>query len=492
MAEKSGSADAGEAGASLKKTALVLIHGMAERRPMEALWAFVRAAWIGDSMLVGPRAAEVYSKPDKITGSFELRRITTRHPVGGGARVDFFEFYWAHLMTGTTVASVTSWAVGLLFRRPASVPAPLLPFWLSGLVLFLGSLGVVLLTAVPEGLRPGWVPPWIWPWALALSVLGGLISAHRLAPVAGDAARYLSPVPENVAARQAIREAGVDLLAKLQATGEYDRVILVGHSLGAVIGYDVLTFAWGRIDKEAFFATHAAAPAAMAALDALERAALALITAPAADLGARRMAYRTAQRDYLATLAGLRYDGRPLWLVSDFVTLGTPLSKAEILLAEDAAALERKKELREAPCCPPWLEERSPPRFSFFFRDPSVRAPHHAAVFGPTVWTNVFFDTKLLVFGDVIAGPVAPLFGRGVLDVKLPIAGPFFRHLHYWKKPMAEPPPCWIRALRRAINLAGHDEAELWSGEHDRPVLRAECLPEEIAPVARPGSGRSP
>jgi hypothetical protein len=151
------------------------------------------------------------------------------------------------------------------------------------------------------------------------------------------------------------------------------------------------------------------------------------------------------------------------------------------LLADDAAALERKKELRETPCCPPWLEKKAPPRFSFYLRRP-VRAPHHAAVFGPTVWTNVFFASKFIVFGDIIAGPVARLFGPGVLDVRLPIGGPFFRHLQYWAKPMEQPSRYWIRALRRALNLRYHDEVTLWDNEIDSDIVRAERLPEQIAP----------
>ena len=86
-----------------KKVAVVVIHGMGEQRPMDTLRGFVQAVWLNDPELVDVRTNQIYSKPDKITGNFELRRITTRHPKGGGHRVDFFEFYWAHLMTGNTI-----------------------------------------------------------------------------------------------------------------------------------------------------------------------------------------------------------------------------------------------------------------------------------------------------------------------------------------------------------------------------------------------------
>lgn len=474
--------EAKEAGRA-KKIALVVIHGMGEQRPMETLWGFVGAAWIRDQDLVDERSDAIYSKPDKITGNFELRRITTRHPKGGGQRVDFFEFYWAYLMTGNTVHGLLSWAFELLFRRPASVPKVLRPLWLSGLAVVVASLIVAFLAWLPESLRPAFVAPWVWPWALALGGAGGLFAAWWAAPVAGDAARYLSPTPDNVAARQAIREAGVDLLTKLHASGEYDRIVVVGHSLGSVIGYDVLNFAWGRIDKEAFWQTHGAEPRAMAALEAVEKAGLTLSEANREALGAARLAYRAAQRDYARILTGIQWQAAPLWLVSDFVTLGSPLSKAQMLLAKDLRDLDRKKALREAPSCPPWFEKKKPPRFSFDMRKP-VRAPHHAAVFAPTVWTNLYFASRLLVFGDVIAGPLAWLFGRGVLDVRLPIGRPAFRHLDYWKAAHGGPASPAVRALRRAINLRGLDEARLWGEQAEADEIRAERLPDRVGPSA--------
>ena len=208
----------------------------------------------------------------------------------------------------------------------------------------------------------------------------------------------------------------------------------------------------------------------MTALNALEKASAALTDPAPTDVGGLRTAYRAAQRDYAGVLATVPYDGRPLWLVSDFVTLGAPLSKGDILLAKDAAELDLKKGLREVPCCPPILEKKSPPRFSFPLREP-VRTPHHAAVFGPTVWTNIFFDSRLLVFGDVVAGPIARLFGRGILDVQLPIEGLRFRHLDYWAEPASTPPRYWIRALRRAINLRLLDDPALWADYANASVV---------------------
>ena len=62
--------------------------------------------------------------------------------------------------------------------------------------------------------------------------------------IVGDAVYYLDPAPANIQRRQEIRAKGVEILNKLHASQEYQRIILVGHSLGSVIGYDMLTYAW--------------------------------------------------------------------------------------------------------------------------------------------------------------------------------------------------------------------------------------------------------
>lgn len=84
------------------------------------------------------------------------------------------------------------------------------------------------------------------PYTLISVVLFLLLSAAQgfLLYYVGDAARYLSPSPENIALRQRIRTDGVALLRRLHESGEYDRIVVVGHSLGSVIGYDMLTALW--------------------------------------------------------------------------------------------------------------------------------------------------------------------------------------------------------------------------------------------------------
>jgi hypothetical protein len=459
---------------SKRKTAVIVIHGMGEQWPMETLRGFVDATWRYDKDLNESWSkGETYSKPDAITGSFELRRLTTRYwkPRPGDddplRRVDFFEFYWAHLMQGNSMGAVMSWLVRLLVRSPRQVPRRLLGGWIAGLLILVASLALALLAALKPDFTHFGIPTWAW---ALLATVGGGISALWLRPVAGDAARYLSPSPGNIAARQMIREAGIDLLAKIQNTGEYDRIIVAGHSLGSVIGYDILNYAWGRLNRKALIAAHRDNPGCQAALAQLERAADKLENAK--DSGLALCAFRNAQRVYRAELARTG-DAPPVWLVSDFVTMGSPLSKADVLLAKDHQDLDARIALRDQPACPPQSEQGD--RVCFTYKSDGERIPHHGAVFAPTIWSNIYYPNLLGLIGDFISGPVAPLLGPGIRDIRLPIGAPVFRHLSYWAH--ADKEGAAIRALRHALNLRDRDENAIWGlMGHNLPV-RAERLP---------------
>lgn len=479
-----------------KRTAVVVVHGMGEQRPMETLWGLVQALWTCDPGL-GAWEKVVYSKPDDITGSFELRRITTR-AIAHGRRFDFFEFYWAHLMEGNTIAAVWASVQALLFRKPSSVPPRLFKVWLVGL-LAVAVIGLILavsaLSALPTATRGvvihtlgldgllGGLPGFLWLIPLALAGLLRWAGQAWIGPVAGDAARYLNAAPPNVGVRQTIREAAVDLIEKLHASGLYDRIVIIGHSLGTVVAYDALTFAWGRVHGPELARAHAASPRAAAALGALETAAKALHDAEPEAAGPLRERYRDAQRAYFAELAALspKDSKTPFWLVSDFVSTAAPLSKADVLMARDGPGFDQRISRREFPSCPPVLERQKPPRFSYTPPGASGRAPHHAAAFGPTVWTNIYFETEAVVLGDVIAGRCAPLFGPGVLDVRLKRGGALIRHLDYWKDPThaemsnGRPHP-WITALRRAVNLDLRSDRELWGALADAEEVAADIL----------------
>jgi hypothetical protein len=150
-------------------------------------------------------------------------------------------------MEGTEVSHLLSWAKGLLLRRPSSIPKQLRGTWLFLVALSL-IVGLAVLSLNVWGHQlSAWVKP-------VLNVLGVAlwlgVGALVIKKVAGDAARYLHVAPPNIESRRRIREAGIKLLEALYSSNKYDRIVIVGHSLGSVIGYDILTYFWARLHEK--------------------------------------------------------------------------------------------------------------------------------------------------------------------------------------------------------------------------------------------------
>jgi len=421
------------------KQAVVLIHGIGEQVPMETLRGFVEAVWSSDQTLRDKYTpSTVWSKPDEVSKNYELRRLTTAENVAG-RRTDFFEFYWADLMEDTRLAHLIAWARVLLLRSPARVPAQLRGIW--WVLATLSALIVVGFMLAQLGYLDD--PPWL---SKALGTLGAglwLVAGGFLVAVAGDAARYLHVAPPNIQSRRRIRDAGIQLLRSLHdANGKYDRIIVAGHSLGSVIGYDILSHLW-----TAYHDQHAdnEASTTCPALDRLE----ALARAARTD-AAFTAEFQQAQADYFTEL---KHRKNP-WLVTDFVTLGSPLAHAPLLMAANAAKFEIKKEEREYPTCPPQFEKLGD-QLQFSFPKGRGRVPHHAAVFAPTRWTNLYFPAHHTLWGDVIGGPVAPVFGFGVCDLELRATSDvrFFSHTKYWHLPPKGEAPEYVTQLRAALRL---------------------------------------
>src|ERR1700681_1517504 len=95
----------------LKRQAVLVIHGIGEQKPMETLRSFVSAVLPGEG---------VFSKPDTISLSYELRRLTTK--LKTRQVTDFFELYWADKVEGTKFRHLFQWLRGLLLRTPTRVP----------------------------------------------------------------------------------------------------------------------------------------------------------------------------------------------------------------------------------------------------------------------------------------------------------------------------------------------------------------------------------
>lgn len=414
------------------KQAVVVIHGIGEQRPLDTLRGFV--AGIADGV--------VRSKPDRLSESFELRRLSLVE-TRSLPPTDVYELYWAHHMGPASWGAVLGW-VGKLVLRPIRALPPglrsvalalqtllLLGFvalaWSAARAFGSGGLGVEefatsALTYVPVAV------------AIAQLVFGRVILGY-----VGDAARYLTPAPENIEARSKIRAEGVRLLRRLHESRDYFRVVVVGHSLGSVIGYDVLRHLWVDLRMPAFDRV-APQPQAEAFEDAVE----AVLQPPAGRSQAKAVnLFQQAQHRLWREQRSLG----TAWLVTDFITVGSPLAHAELLLEDKNISLDRRKRERELPTCPATSGDEEthfglnhkvscpggPPRFYF-------RIPNHGAVFASTRWTNLYFPHRRLLLGDVVGGPLAPVFGVGIRDIALRpskrgfLAKTLASHVLYWEK----------------------------------------------------------
>jgi hypothetical protein len=477
--------------AHFPKQAIVVIHGMGEQSPMDTIKGFVRAVWETDPAVSHngmPDPAEVWSKPDLRTGSLELRRITTRQSrrsdnFPNGVRTDFYELYWADLSGGSTLGDVENWVFGMLFRNPFTrVPPPLRSLWLLLLLLSLG-IGYLALAGVfkPEdvifGVRPyGWMAPfstWLGP---LLAAALGYFANSLLVPYFGRVVRYTRATPQNIAARKDIRERGLALLSALH-DGSYERIILVGHSLGSILGYDLLSYFWAS--RPAAYSVSRDSPEF-----ALFRAAdNALQAYEAHRTAAHLYAFHEAQR-HLANALRRRPAPKPgepdtRWLITDFITLGSPLTHAGILLASDEISFQDHVQQRQYPVAPPVREILDPknihaaetagfvldkhrPRLMAFPLNEKSWELHHAAPFAAVRWTNIHDPARFIFLGDVISGPLAPHFGAAITDINLrALRGPAhgFTHTKYWDIGAGKTIPPAVTALREALNLAGDKPA---------------------------------
>jgi len=319
-----------------------------------------------------------------------------------------------------------------------------------------------------EALFNGW-RPWSlnspWSSVLAWAVIGFYlaINAAFLQPYLGDAARYFRNSPANVAVRREIRKQAVDTLDYLHTSGRYDRIIVVAHSLGCVVAYDMLRAYFSRVCEE------------LPPVTELGQAAIDIDAAswqpdkPASPEEKRSL--RGKARETIASIADATVN-KPLaarthksWLVTDFVTLGNALTHAHFLMCLGKTQEQLEKDFarrvmeRDFPTCPP---KKLPGDGLLAFYNPNTKAKqfHHGALFGLTRWTNIYFPLSQIFWGDAIGGPVAPIFGSHVIDVPVStrIKGgeDFFTHTAYWdvaREPDGYAAP-HVAALRKAVDLA--------------------------------------
>jgi pimeloyl-ACP methyl ester carboxylesterase len=340
------------------------------------------------------------------------------------------------------------------------------------LVLYLFNRRLANAADFVMAIEHGWLP-----WSITSywsSVAACLFIALYLAlyaiflqPYLGDAARYFRNSPGNVAVRREIRKQAVDTLEALHLSGFYDRIIVVAHSLGTVVAYDMLRAYYSRV-RNALPDPATLGPA----LEAVDRGGLTKIEArkqgreivkhiaKLVEEARLRIAKKTPQPDDEELRA---------WLVTDFVTMGGPLTHALYLMCRGNtpeqldADLERRTRERQFPTCPP-RSLYGDGRLTFENPNDHRRYFHHGGQFALTRWTNLYFPVSQVFWGDAIGGEVDPVFGdpdsqSDIAEVKVYTNAEqrddFFAHVLYWDidQPEGVKAP-HIVALQNAIDLA--------------------------------------
>jgi hypothetical protein len=303
------------------------------------------------------------------------------------------------------------------------------------------------------------------PWSVvaACLLIGTYLSLNAafLQPYLGDAARYFRNSPANVAVRRKIRKDAVDTLDQLHRSRDYDRIIVVAHSLGTVVAYDMLRAYYSRICNQICVGETELKPEFKAVDDSadctsMRRLGRALVkkmaeTSRILDDNVRQDPYRPA--------ASTEVDA---WLVTDFVTLGSPLTHARYLMVNENDGTKIEEDFwcrvreRELLLCPPHRQNGDG---IISYLNHGKPALHHGGLFAITRWTNLYFPAVDIFWGDAIGGPVASVFGGCVAD--MPVwtdsdrSTDGFKHVAYWKTdcPQGRQAP-HIKALRNAVDLA--------------------------------------
>jgi hypothetical protein len=408
------------------------------------------------------------------------------------------------LMMLCTVVAYAWWNA----RSPAAgthTPAPRRRLGGTTLPLIIGlTLLAIVVWALWAPLRPGAVL--LAAIVPSLTTVGAALTGGVMLRGVGDAARYLSNGPDDINERERIRTGLVKVLHRLHercdpVTGLYiyDRVVIVGHSLGSVIAFDAIQAYWMTVSRNISLPSDRAqavdpgqdSPAAPSSqcddpdadarrfarifeqarrsvIDSLESQlhpcpktaespggpySLAAVSASDGWLTAQR-AFQVMLRWRDTTVNDVTdqpADRHVRWIVTDFVTVGSPLAHAELLLAADRSDLRHRMRRSLLAANPPvYSATRSVgdhevpvlrwPVSTYHSPNDRTTRMFSAAQFAAVTWTNIYFEN------DLVGGPLVQIFGNGVRDVKLPEAAPYllnfalrYSHSSYWPGPRDRP-----------------------------------------------------
>lgn len=399
------------------KQAIVVIHGIGEQRPMATLRSFVN----GILPYRRDKLPKYHSKPDRFNSLLELRLLRSLRR-GKKPTTDYFELYWAHHMRDSRLSHVYQWMAKLLLRCPWNAPQGLKSIYFLVWVTVLFTAAMLFWGWISSGLPNDQYFALFTQWQGQLSVAGGffwllqVILSYFLLRYVADAARYLTPSPDNIEQRNKIRQEGLALLESLHSSGNYTRIIIVGHSLGSVIGYDLIRLLWDKYREPSNIDSQV-----MPELESFDRERREIFNSNM-SLGAKIEKYQQKQHRLWRELRRPGY--KIPWLITDFITLGSPLAHAELLLSDKGQEFKDRRKEYEFPACPP---ESSLDLVSYFKnykikengldKIVGMRIAHHGAPFSCTRWSNLYFPHRWLFWGDIIGGPLSNVLGKGIKDI---------------------------------------------------------------------------
>lgn len=379
------------------KQAIILIHGIGEQRPMDTAITFAKTI---------SRGAPIRYKPSRHGLRGEINRVTV--PKNDDTpRTDIYEYYWAHQFRDNKLSTINNWIFSLArqcakkwLKTPdagGNAIAPtkeklILVIALGYLTIILGVATALVFAATSlQGLAALLIGLYFLYYVCVSSLLFGY---------AADAAKYLSNHPDNIDARGRVRSGAIDLLRELNDTPEYNRILIVGHSLGSVIGLDAMTQYWHEVCDKPVLKPDQPDP-----LTATYHQLMGVLEKNPDQIAD----YQEHQERFRRILC----DSQINWKISDFVTVGSPLSFANFLLAKDDQDFHFKtRESRQLMKSPPAGEQAD----HLYLKNEEIAAtsvihPTKSAAFLFTRWTNLH-GTK-----DPIGGKVRPLFGDGINDI---------------------------------------------------------------------------
>lgn len=329
-----------------KPTAVLVVHGIGQQMPMDTVRRFVRTVF---GTRPDGRERPIFSKLDRDSDFLDLRRLV----IPGGkrrGRVDFYEVYWAPALSGGSAPAVLAWAARLLFTRSQGDQLRRIVWAARCLLILLLLLAGGLYYVFRDSPWLRYLAP-LAPLALGVWPLlrgwGSSVFSETLA----DASRWFAPRPRDIPDRDNVRRIGHQLLMELHrrdADGQqrYGRIVVFGHSLGSVIAYDIIRMAFDELrwprdptPEESARPVSERQPAAWNF--SVESTAL----TETSDVGRFQHFQRQLHQEQ-------RAQGVP-WLVSDLVTVGSPLTHARDLWSSGVASFDQRIEENEFPACPP-------------------------------------------------------------------------------------------------------------------------------------------